>query len=725
MFARRASRRRDASISRADARTWAGNRWRRQSSARFPARVPTPSSRRHARHGPAASHLLLDLEVRIAARGNLREVRDAQDLMAARQRLQPGADRVGRCPADARVHLVEHQRRVARSSDAAIVRSASMTRDSSPPEAIRARGRSSSPGSATGRTPRRRCRAPSMQPHRAIGRTRISTRHCGIASSASSAAERARERAAGRQAAADRSRAACEKRRRRVRRAPRSSSAARSLARVERVELLAQRRLTRAHVGQRRARASSSGARAPPADPRPPAAARATPRCPPRTTGRKNARSSRRALHLVTLVQVRARIGSSSARSATRFHTPASAAERRVLALVSAAYASADRRLSRSALASTTRVRRDRLVLARPRRRRGRSPAAESRPARSARASPARRAASDRARSRRHARPHAVANRGDRAPHVPAKASSRPTCSAGSSSAWCSCWPCRSTSRAPKSRSAAVVASASSMNARLRPCAETSRRTMTRARRRARRWPAPSRRPRRCARGRRSRARRPAGRAPRRASTCRRRSRRSGRSGRARTRSRAGRSPPGGVLPRKRSMSRPELPSYQILTAFWRLRVTLSAFALFPAAPEHDAWRCCCATLGTLVCRAGGRPDPRRDPVAPDTDIVSLVAHAGSPFRSCWRFCCCSRRSRGASSSSSTCSSGARRRRPRLSRRLPQEQPVLRSAGSLRDVCTASPLVGLFQAGYAELNAQLRGQPADEPSRAPRRRVQL
>ena len=49
---------------------------------------------------------------------------------------------------------------------------------------------------------------------------------------------------------------------------------------------------------------------------------------------------------------------------------------------------------------------------------------------------------------------------------------------AGSSSTWCSCWPCRSTSAADGSRSAALVASAPSTNARLRPCAETSRRTI-------------------------------------------------------------------------------------------------------------------------------------------------------------------------------------------------------------------------------------------------------
>ena len=64
---------------------------------------------------------------------------------------------------------------------------------------------------------------------------------------------------------------------------------------------------------------------------------------------------------------------------------------------------------------------------------------------------------------------------------APANASSRSRCAAGSSSTWCSCWPWRSTSRAAASRSAADVTSAPSTNARLRPCAETSRRTISSA----------------------------------------------------------------------------------------------------------------------------------------------------------------------------------------------------------------------------------------------------
>jgi biopolymer transport protein TolQ len=45
-------------------------------------------------------------------------------------------------------------------------------------------------------------------------------------------------------------------------------------------------------------------------------------------------------------------------------------------------------------------------------------------------------------------------------------------------------------------------------------------------------------------------------------------------------------------------------------------------------------------------------------------------------------------------------------------RHVPQEQP-LSEVNSICATLPASPLVGLFQAGYAELNAQLRGQAAD------------
>src|SRR5258705_3124919 len=60
-----------------------------------------------------------------------------------------------------------------------------------------------------------------------------------------------------------------------------------------------------------------------------------------------------------------------------------------------------------------------------------------------------------------------------------AYSSSSGRCASGSSSAWCSCCPCSSTRRAERSRSAAAVASAPLMNDRLRPWLLISRRTIS------------------------------------------------------------------------------------------------------------------------------------------------------------------------------------------------------------------------------------------------------
>ena len=57
----------------------------------------------------ALSDRLRDLEVGRAVRGDLRQVGDAQHLEPLRQPLQPAADHVGDCPADAGVDLVEDQ----------------------------------------------------------------------------------------------------------------------------------------------------------------------------------------------------------------------------------------------------------------------------------------------------------------------------------------------------------------------------------------------------------------------------------------------------------------------------------------------------------------------------------------------------------------------------------------------------------------------------------------
>ena len=57
----------------------------------------------------AALDALLDLEVRVGVRGNLRQVRDAQHLKRRAERAQLPADDVGDAPADAGVDLVEDQ----------------------------------------------------------------------------------------------------------------------------------------------------------------------------------------------------------------------------------------------------------------------------------------------------------------------------------------------------------------------------------------------------------------------------------------------------------------------------------------------------------------------------------------------------------------------------------------------------------------------------------------
>ena len=77
--------------------------------------------------------------------GDLRQVRDAQDLMDPREIAELLANDGAHAAADVGVDFVEHQ-------DAHAIRlrqmllSASMTRESSPPEAMRRRGRAGWPG---------------------------------------------------------------------------------------------------------------------------------------------------------------------------------------------------------------------------------------------------------------------------------------------------------------------------------------------------------------------------------------------------------------------------------------------------------------------------------------------------------------------------------------------------------------------------------------------------
>src|SRR6185295_13722438 len=60
---------------------------------------------------PSAIHTLVDCEVRIGVGGDLRQVRDAEDLERGAERTQLAADDVGDAAADAGVDLVEDQTR--------------------------------------------------------------------------------------------------------------------------------------------------------------------------------------------------------------------------------------------------------------------------------------------------------------------------------------------------------------------------------------------------------------------------------------------------------------------------------------------------------------------------------------------------------------------------------------------------------------------------------------
>ena len=105
---------------------------------------------------------LVDLKVRVGVRRDLRQVRDAQHLKRRAERLELAADDVGDPAADAGVDFVEDQAGRASAGGRALralpasgplrrapkvsVLMASMIRDSSPPETMRASGRRSSPG---------------------------------------------------------------------------------------------------------------------------------------------------------------------------------------------------------------------------------------------------------------------------------------------------------------------------------------------------------------------------------------------------------------------------------------------------------------------------------------------------------------------------------------------------------------------------------------------------
>ena len=83
----------------------------------------------------AARRLLHHAEVAVGEGRHLREVRDADDLRGGGEALRRAPTRSATWPADPRVDLVEHERPPGPPREAAL-RSESITRDSSPPEAV-------------------------------------------------------------------------------------------------------------------------------------------------------------------------------------------------------------------------------------------------------------------------------------------------------------------------------------------------------------------------------------------------------------------------------------------------------------------------------------------------------------------------------------------------------------------------------------------------------------
>src|SRR5436190_5518995 len=72
----------------------------------------------HGRLRPAALDPLLDLKVRVGARRDLRQVRDAEDLERGSEGAELASDDVGDTPADSSVHFVENEPRSGRARQA-------------------------------------------------------------------------------------------------------------------------------------------------------------------------------------------------------------------------------------------------------------------------------------------------------------------------------------------------------------------------------------------------------------------------------------------------------------------------------------------------------------------------------------------------------------------------------------------------------------------------------
>jgi len=138
----------------------------------------------------------------------------------------------------------------------------------------------------------------------------------------------------------------------------------------------------------------------------------------------------------------------------------------------------------------------------------------------------------------------------------------------------------------------------------------------------------------------------------------------------------------------------------------------LIAFALFPAAPEHNPPEVLLRTLGTLAL-AVQTSSLNGESSQSSADIISLVTHAGIAVQiilailvlfsaTSWGIIIYKKRQFRRAAADTARFLDTFRKSSRFS--------------EVNNICAslaASPLVGLFQSGYTELNAQRRGPSAD------------